>query len=138
MYYAKWAKENEIKANLKEITIGEEIEQGGIPIINDGKKAYLTPRTTHSLVIGATGSGKTQTTILPLIKLALLANESIVINDVKGELYEQTKEKFQEKGYDIIVLNFENPNKGNKWNPLTLAYKLYKENEKDKATKIRK
>ena len=136
MYYAKWAKENEIKANLKEITIGEEIEQGGIPIINDGKKAYLTPRTTHSLVIGATGSGKTQTTILPLIKLALLANESIVINDVKGELYEQTKEKFQEKGYDIIVLNFENPNKGNKWNPLTLAYKLYKENEKDKATKI--
>ena len=136
MYYAKWCKEIEMKKNLKEITIGQENKKGGIPIINDGKKAYIPNREAHTLVIGSIGSGKTQTTILPLIKTALLANESVVINDVKGELYQKLAYNFQEKGYDIIVLDLDNPNQGNSWNPLTLPYELYRKGEKDKATKL--
>lgn len=136
MYYAKWCKEIEMKKNLKEINIGQENKKGGIPIINDGKKAYIPNREAHTLVIGSIGSGKTQTTILPLIKTALLANESVVINDVKGELYQKLAYNFQEKGYDIIVLDLDNPNQGNSWNPLTLPYELYRKGEKDKATKL--
>ena len=136
MYYAKWCKETEMKKSLKEITIGEENKKGGIPIINDGKKAYISNTLTHTLVIGSIGSGKTQTTILPLVKTALFSNESVVINDVKGEIYQKLAYNFQEKGYDIIVLNLDNPNQGNSWNPLTLPYLLYIKGERDKSTKL--
>ena len=40
------------------------------------------------------------------------------------------------KGYNIIVLNFRNPNLGNAWNPLTLPYQLYKSGNTDKATEL--
>lgn len=136
MYYARWCKEPEMKKSLKEIIIGHENKQGGIPIINDGKKAYIPNHNAHTLVIGSTGSGKTQTTILPLIKSALLAGESVVINDVKGEIYQKVAHNFKENDYEVIVLNFDNPRLGTSWNPLTLSYQLYLKGEKDKATKL--
>lgn len=136
MYYARWCKETEMKKSLNEITIGKNLKRGGIPIINDGKKAYLTNIESHTLVIGSTGSGKTQTTILPLTKLALLSGESVVINDIRGEIYKNTAQNFKEQGYEVIILNFDKPNLGSSWNPLTLPYKLYQQQEKDKATKL--
>ena len=136
MYYARWCKENEMKKALREINIKENFENGGIPIINDGKKVYLPHKEAHTLVIGSMGSGKTQTTILPLIKLALLSEESVIINDSQGEIYKKTAHNFKERGYEVIVLNFDKPNYGSSWNPLTLPYELYKNNEKDKATKL--
>ena len=125
MYYARWCKETEMKKSLNEVTIGKNLKHGGIPIINDGKKAYLPNIESHTLVIGSTGSGKTQTTILPLTKLALLSGESVVINDIKGEIYKSTAHNFKEQGYEVIVINFDNPNLGSSWNPLTLPYLLY-------------
>lgn len=136
MYYARWCKENEMKDALTKLTINDNIVQGGIPIINDGKNIYLLNKDAHTLVIGSSGSGKTQTTILPLIKTALLSEESVVINDIKGELYQTTASNFKERGYEVIVLNFDNPNLGLSWNPLTLPYELYISNEKDKAIKL--
>ena len=136
MSYARWCKEKEMKNSLKEINITKEAKTGGVPIINDGKTMYIPQRESHSLVIGATGSGKTQTTILPLTKLALLANESIIINDVKGEIYKQTAYNFKEKGYNVIVMNFDDPTLGASWNPFTLPYQMYQNNEVDKASKL--
>ena len=40
------------------------------------------------------------------------------------------------KGYDIVLLNFRNPQKGNAWNPLTLPYNLYKNGNQDKAIEL--
>lgn len=136
MSYARWCKEKEMKNFLKEINITKEVKTGGIPIINDGKTMYIPQRESHSLVIGSTGSGKTQATILPLTKLALLAEESVIINDVKGEIYERTANNFKEKGYNVIVINFDNPNLGSSWNPFTLPYQMYQNNEVDKASKL--
>ena len=136
MSYARWCKEKEMKNSLKEINITKEVTTGGIPIISDGKTMYIPNRESHSLVIGGTGSGKTQTTILPLTKLALLSNESVIINDVKGEIYKYTANNFKEKGYNVIVINFDNPNLGSSWNPFTLPYQMYKNNELDKASKL--
>ena len=136
MYYARWCKEAEMKKALKEIDLKSKIKQGGVPIIKDAKKLFLPNIEAHTLVIGSTGSGKTQTTILPLTKLALLSGESVVINDVKGELYKETANNFKENGYEVILLNFDNPTLGLSWNPLTLPYQLYKNNEKDKAVKL--
>ena len=65
----------------------------------------------------------------------MFAKESIVVNDPKGELYERTAESLKNNGYNVYVLDFDDARKGNGWNPLSLAYKCYKDN-KDKSLKI--
>jgi type IV secretion system protein VirD4 len=99
MTYAHWEKENEIKKALTKISLKEEIQKSGIPVVYDGNNCYITKNDAHTLVVGSTGSGKTQTIILPLIKLSMLANESLVINDVKGDLYVKTASEFKKRGY---------------------------------------
>lgn len=133
MFYARWSKDQEMKNILKKIDFNQEITSSGTPITYEKNNLYVTSRDAHSLIIGSTGSGKTQAIILPETKLSLLAGESVVINDIKGEIYEQTAYNFKEKGYNVLALNFDNPDYGSSWNPLDLAYTLYKEGKIDKA-----
>ena len=90
----------------------------------------------HNLIIGSTGAGKTQTTVFPMVKNLSKHDESMIITDPKGEIYEDTAEMLKERGYNIVVLNFRDPLHGNSWNPLSLPYKLYKEGNSDKATEL--
>ena len=136
MTYAHWEKENEIKKALTKISLQEEIQKSGLPVVYDGNNCYITKNDSHTLVVGSTGSGKTQTIILPLIKLSMLANESLVINDVKGDLYVKTASEFKKRGYNVIVLDFDNSKYGNYYNPLTLPYNLYQDSDYDKALNI--
>lgn len=136
MYYARWCKNNEMKHTLKEIDINKEVSYSGIPIMHEGNKLYVPNQDAHTLIIGATGSGKTQTTILPVTKLSLLSGESVIINDIKGEIYQSTAYNFKEKDYNVVVLNFDKPNLGSSWNPLDLPYEFYKNKEFDKAASL--
>ena len=111
-------------------------EHAGIVVINDGKKIWVDDGEAHNLIIGATGSGKTQNVVFPMIKILAKAGESMVLTDPKGELYEGTAEMLRKKGYNIIVLNFRDPQKGNAWNPMTLPYDLYQEGNMDKAVEL--
>ena len=136
MYYSKWENKNEIKNYLFKIDYKKNAEHSGIPVVYEGNNVYTTNGNSHSLVIGSSGSGKTQTIILHLITLSMLANESIIINDVKGELYKKTAKEFKNRDYNVIVLDLENSIYGNYYNPLSLAQKLYKEKNKDKSVSI--
>ena len=60
----------------------------------------------------------------------------MIITDPKGEIYENTANMLKERGYNIVLLNFRNPQNGNAWNPMTLPYKLYKEGDTDKAIEL--
>ena len=135
--YSRWCKEKEMKATLKEIDpAAPTSEYGGIAVINDGKKLWVDDGEAHNLIIGATGSGKTQNVVFPMIKILAKAGESMVLTDPKGELYEETSEMLRAKGYNIIVLNFRDPQKGNAWNPMRLPYDLYKNGNSDKAVEL--
>ena len=136
MSYARWETRENMFQRVVQINERSIIEKGGIPIMYDENNLYLNNEESHSLIIGTTGSGKTQSTILPLMKLSMLAGESIVINDVNGDIYERTANNFKENGYKVVVLNFDNPKYGDSWNPLELPYKLYLEGNSDKALKI--
>lgn len=133
MKYARWSTVDEIKKVLTPVDINTDLKRSGIPMMYDDSHAYIQSQEAHSLVIGATGSGKTQVTILPMLRLALMAGESVVVHDPKGELYQTLGNKFKEEGYDVRVLDFANPSCGNCWNPLTLPYRLFKEGKKDEA-----
>lgn len=90
----------------------------------------------HYLVMGATGSGKSVIVAKPMIKLLAKHGESMILTDPKGELYEETAELLKANDYNIITLNFRDPQRGNAWNPMSLPYKLYKEGNTDKAIEL--
>ena len=135
--YSRWAKEKEMKKVLKCVHPADETsEYAGIPLISKNGELWVDDGEYHNLVIGATGSGKTVSTILPTIKILAKKGESIICTDPKGELFEKTGSMLKAKGYNIILLNFRNPQKGNAWNPLTLPYRLYKSGNQDKAIEL--
>ena len=135
--YSRWCSEKEMKKTVKEVDPSEEkAEAGGIVVINNGKKLWVDDGEAHSLIIGATGSGKTQCVVFPAIKVLAKAGESMVLTNPKGELYETTSEMLRNYGYNVIILNFRDPQKGNAWNPMNLPYKLYKEGNSDKAVEL--
>ena len=135
--YSRWCSDKEMKKSLFEIDpSADTIEHAGIPIISDGKKMWVDDGEAHNLIIGATGSGKTQIVVFPMIRILAKAGESMVLTDPKGELYEGTAGMLKEKGYNIVVLNFRDPQRGNAWNPVNLPYKLYKEGNQDKSIEL--
>ena len=135
--YSRWAKEKEFKKELKLINATDyNTNHGGIVLMNDGKNIWVDDGEYHNLIIGSTGSGKTQTVIFPMVHTLSKHNESMIITDPKGEIYEKTSEMLRRKGYNIVLLNFRSPGQGNSWNPLTLPYRLWKEGNQDKAIEL--
>lgn len=135
MNFAKWETFENMKENLPLVKINgkSEVKASGLPMTYDDENLYISGKINHSLVIGATGSGKTQTITLPLLELANRAGESVLVHDTTNELYEETYDSFKQKGYNIIRLNFDDAIDSNYWNPLELPYRLYKEGNKDKS-----
>ncbi len=135
--YSRWAKEKEYKEQLKLVMPDSKItDAAGIPLINNGKEIWVDDGEYHNLIIGATGSGKTQIIVHPLVKLLAKKGESMIVTDPKGEIYEESAALLRERGYNIVVLNFRDPHRGNAWNPLNLPYTLYKEGNQDKAVEL--
>ena len=135
--YSRWLKEKEMKKQLKPVDPKSyNSPYAGIPLINNGKEMWVDDGEYHSLIIGSTGSGKTQITVLPLVQSLAKKGESMIVTDPKGEIYEQTSEMLRERGYNVVILNFRDPQKGNAWNPLTLPYTLHRNGNKDKANEL--
>ena len=137
--YSRWAKDSEIKNSyevVKQPYSETKTDVGGIPIIYDDEAAYVDNANMHTLVIGATGSGKTAGVINPAMKMLMKGRESMVITDPKGEIYEDNYKLLKDLGYQIIVLNFREPQKGSCWNPYDLPYKFQKEGNFDKANEL--
>ena len=135
--YSRWAKKNEVKKQLKPVDPkAYTADAAGLVVINDGKKLWVDDGEAHNIVIGATGSGKTQAVVFPLVQSLAKHGESMIITDPKGEIYEQTGTMLRERGYNIVLLNFRSPQNGNGWNPMALPYKLYKEGNTDKAIEL--
>ena len=67
----------------------------------------------HNLIIGSTGSGKTQAIVHPLVKILAKKGESMIVTDPKGEIYEKMLNFLRQKGYNIVILNFRDPQHGN-------------------------
>ena len=101
-----------VKLNLK-----QKIDQGGLPIGCDGDDFYIDSENAHHLVIGSTGSGKTQATVLPMINTLIEASDSFLVTDVQGEIYRQVGGHLQKKGYTTFILNFKDYRRGYHWNP---------------------
>ncbi len=137
--YSRWCKNKEMKKGpfievIKPTDDG--IDKGGIPLYNDGNEVWIDIGGYHNMIIGSTGSGKSQSISFPFINVMAKAGESMIVTDPKGELYEGTAKELEKRGYNIVLLNFRDPDKGNGWNPFNIPYQLYKSGNKDKAIEM--
>jgi type IV secretion system protein VirD4 len=173
-------------------------------LFNQHTIAIDTDTQNHTLLLGSTGSGKTQLVVLPTIRILSIpigeeieeefiynnvlkdvinANhnikeqelkakqilkdekikkinnkyykekilqESMLITDPKGELYNKTYQNVIDAGYKVFVLNTLNGTESNSYNPLDLIFSLSQEaklvntklkntiNKKDKGLLIKK
>jgi len=109
-------------ANTKKTGALLRFEQTGSDIaVNFCVKDY------HSIVLGTTGSGKTQGYILPYV-YALGhsgAKPNMIVTDPKGELYAFTAESLRRQGYDVQVFNLSEPSKSSRWNPFEYSWDLF-------------
>ena len=137
--YSRWSKDKEIQNDIgiaKVDPTAPKADAAGIPIIMKPDEVWVDNGEYHNLVIGSTGAGKTQTTVLPMVNLLAKHDESMIITDPKGEIYENCSEYLKSLGYNIVLLNFRDPQQGNSWNPLHLPYSLYKHGNIDKSVEL--
>lgn len=105
---------------------------GELPIClmrdDDNELKVITSPPTHALIIGATGSGKTQSISMPFAELMSRSKNgaSMVISDPKKEIYYKTAPSFRDLGYNIKVIDFTNFKNTDRWNPLTPIYHSYR------------
>ena len=105
----------------------------GIPMGYSDNSLYVDSRIVNSLVIGGNNSGKTNLITLPMLHLLSKAEESVIVCPKGKDVYDVSKKMYEEKGYDIIKIDFDNLSTSSKWNILELPLKMYKEGNKDLA-----
>jgi len=98
-----------------------------IGILLDGKNKRLSEKESfnHLAVIARSGGGKTSAFIMPNIYKLATQNCSMVITDLSGEIYEKTSGYLKQRGFKIYVLDPENLEQSNRYNPLYLRYRFH-------------
>lgn len=91
---------------------------GGVVVgqTKNGKLLYTIAEDTHSMTLGATRSSKTRTVVIQSACVTALAGESMIFSDPKGELYFDTAPFLRRLGYEVIAIDFENPQKSSCYN----------------------
>lgn len=127
---SRWATTAEIKKMLYPIPEDsiEKAEKSGICLYRNNNTLYVDTQTINSLIIGTTRSGKGQTFVLPMIRILSQGKQrqSMVLNDPKGELAENSYKMLIDKGYKVVILNLRDTNLSSLWNPLSPIIKEYK------------
>ncbi len=136
MNYAQWKNLAELAGELTKVDKTLNLDKSGIPLTYDDNNLYLDTKDHHTLVIGSTGSGKTQSVVLPQIKLAMYTGESLIIKDNNGEIYERVGKHLEDNGYKVLAYNLQDTTLGNNYNPLTLPYHYYKEGNLDESQRL--
>ena len=100
------------------------------PEDDDKYAEYITLKpgsglTEHTMIYGATGSGKTRGFVKPFILQTARRKESMVLVDPKGEIYESMSAFLKEQGYEVRMFNLLDMANSDAWNCLS-------EIEKDK------
>jgi type IV secretion system protein VirD4 len=103
-------------------------------IADDKPTALVDDTDVHTLMIGASGVGKTTCFIYPNIEYCCAAGLSYITTDSKGDLYRNTAEIAKKYyGYNIAVIDLRNPTRSDSYNMLFLVNKymdLYLQTDK--------
>ncbi len=129
-----WTPEELVKKHLRRVdfTKTDPIEAGGIPIISDGKIAYIDDSDAHSAVIAPSGMKKSVCFYMPLIYTTVRAEENPIITDPKGELFDRTAGFVASQGYKVFCLDFRSFERDG-FNILAYPAQVYRNVDKDRG-----
>jgi type IV secretion system protein VirD4 len=86
----------------------------GLAAQKPSQGAWTLARDEHAVIIGSPGSGKTRRLLLPTIGIVgATRKESLIISDVKGELYQHSAKYLEAQGYTVNRIDLRqhpNPN----------------------------
>lgn len=105
---ASWTSKEEVKSKLLAVDLdsNEPIEAGGLPVMVEGRTAYIDTNDGHTAFEAISGMKKSICGFMPLIYMLGRASENMIITDPKGELYNRTSGYLRTLGYKTICLNF--------------------------------
>lgn len=74
--------------------------------------------TEHTMIYGATGSGKSRGFVKPFIFQCVRRRESLILVDPKGEFYETMSGYLRDQGYEVKLFNLLDMENSDAWNCL--------------------
>jgi type IV secretion system protein VirD4 len=102
---------------FREVVITGGIVFGSI-IETNRRYSLIDSSDVNSIIVGTTRSGKTRRIVYPTMWMLSHTNESMLMTDPKGELYERAAPYLRKQGYKVKVVDFREPGWGNRWNPM--------------------
>lgn len=105
---------------------------GGLPVFRSGDQLYIDNRINNNFILALTRGGKGQMFVLPSIDILSRAGvqSSMIINDSKnGELSRASIHTLMARGYDIKILNFDDPEHSHGYNLLGHAMAYYRQGQ---------
>lgn len=149
----RWTTIKEIDRQYKDIPMrpSEELSDGsrktnwfpgkpGFLVSRWRDRVYIDTELKNNLYIGATRSGKGEMYVYSAIDICSRAEKlenrsSMIIFDPKVELYRSPKKvkTLENRGYEVRLLNVENPMLSAGYNPLQIVIDYYKEGEYNQA-----
>ena len=108
------------ESNFADVLVGNYIDRYG-------SRKIVGNTLSHAMIIGGTGSGKTEGYFLPAIEVYAKSKTkvSMFITDIKGSTYAKTRQLLLDNGYNIYVLDFKEPFSSMRYNPLSNIFDLY-------------
>ncbi len=130
---ARWTTNQQIKEQYEEIP-DRDLPfpgAGGTIISRMGNRLYIDTSPVNNLLIGITRSGKGEMFVFPSIDVYSRAEEktSMVVCDPKMELFKSSKQTLEERGYEVYLLNLDDPLHSMGFNPLEQILNLYIEKD---------
>ena len=86
----------------------------------DRRRYLFEAETPHAIVVGQTGSGKTRFQIIETLDLLTYGADgwNVVVSDPKGELLELCGDALRDRGYDVLALDLQHPNRSDRFDVL--------------------
>lgn len=132
---AEWATRNELKQNMQFVPFEpKKWRQGknlpnkeGIMLASErhGKNvtAIIDTSDNHTMVIAASGGGKTTSLLYPNLEYSAACGMSFLVTDTKGTVHENYVPVMNKYGVKSYVIDLRNPAKSNSYNLLYLVNK---------------
>lgn len=108
---------------------------GGLPVASKDGYMYLDESATNALILAITRAGKGEVFSLRMLDSYSRSEKqpSLIILDMKFDLRKMCTKAFQDRGYEVMSINLENPMRGVGYNPLYLITRYYQDGKDSDA-----
>ena len=118
----RWSSREEI---LEAISPGADRSAGGPVLYCRGRSYWKHTGEAHTIVVGATGTGKSRRCSIPEAISLVQAEESLVVYDPKAQIY-RAAAPYLSGAYQTYVVNLRDIWRSDAWNPFLLIIEYYR------------